>query len=259
MQKIGHAEAAGSGASRQMCSPIVELRQYTHHPGQREVLIELFEREFIESQEALGMQVIGLFRDEDDADRFIWLRGFADMPSRAAALQAFYYDGPVWQAHRKAANATISDASNVLLLRPARPTSGFALDPDDRPPPGATQPLPGLIEVTIAALAAPESTDFLDFFEQTLAPVLTESGASILAYLVTAEHPNTFPALPVREGEHVFVWFSLFRDRAAYDEYGAALAGSEAWRDVSGALRQRITGAPQILRLSPTERSPVHG
>ncbi len=42
-------------------SPIVELRQYTLHPGQRDVLIELFERAFIEVQEAGGATVIGQF------------------------------------------------------------------------------------------------------------------------------------------------------------------------------------------------------
>ena len=46
-------------------APIVELRQYTVFPGKREVLIDLFEREFIETQEAVGMKVIGQFRDLD--------------------------------------------------------------------------------------------------------------------------------------------------------------------------------------------------
>ena len=53
------------------------------HPGQRDVLIELFDWEFIETQEAVGMKVIGQFRDLDDPDRFVWLRGYQDMPSRA--------------------------------------------------------------------------------------------------------------------------------------------------------------------------------
>ena len=57
---------------------VVELRQYTLHPHQRDTLIALFDREFVESQEALGMQVIGPFRDLDDPDRFVWLRGFDD-------------------------------------------------------------------------------------------------------------------------------------------------------------------------------------
>jgi hypothetical protein len=32
--------------------PVVELRQYTLRPGQRDVLIDLFDRELVESQEA---------------------------------------------------------------------------------------------------------------------------------------------------------------------------------------------------------------
>src|SRR5690242_5785819 len=105
-------------------SPIVELRQYTLHPGARETLIELFDREFVETQEACGMKVIGQFRDLDDPDRFVWLRGFPDMPARARALAAFY-GGPVWKAHRNAANATMIDSDNVLLLRPVAPDAGF--------------------------------------------------------------------------------------------------------------------------------------
>ena len=80
--------------------PIVEFRQYRLHPGKRDALIDLFQREFIESQEALGMAILGTFRDLDDPDRFVWMRGFADMTSRPRALNAFY-SGPVWQAHRK--------------------------------------------------------------------------------------------------------------------------------------------------------------
>ena len=51
--------------------PVIELRQYTLRPGQRDSLIALFDREFIETQEAVGMQVLGQFRDLDDADRFV--------------------------------------------------------------------------------------------------------------------------------------------------------------------------------------------
>src|SRR6267142_1534331 len=111
--------------SPQTCSPIVELRQYTLHPGKRHLLIDLFDREFVEPQEALGMRVIGQFRDLDNRNRFVWLRGFSDMSSRARALEDFY-GGPVWKAHREAANATMVDSDNVLLLRPAHPISGFS-------------------------------------------------------------------------------------------------------------------------------------
>src|ERR1700734_1087769 len=107
-----NATLANASCATTFC-PIVELRQYTLHPGKRNVLIDLFEREFVETQEAAGMTLIGQFRDLDDPDRFVWLRGFADMSSRAQALAAFY-GGPAWQAHRDAANATMIDSDNVL-------------------------------------------------------------------------------------------------------------------------------------------------
>ncbi|MEO5718730.1 MAG: NIPSNAP family protein, partial [Chthoniobacterales bacterium] len=120
------------------CCPILELRQYTLHPGKREQLIDLFEREFIESQEALEMRLVGQFRDFDNPDRFVWLRGFADMTTRAPALQEFY-GGPVWRAHRETANETMIDSDNVLLLRPAHPGSGFSLEHLKRQPRGTAE------------------------------------------------------------------------------------------------------------------------
>src|SRR5262245_28954641 len=90
---------------------VIELRDYTLHAGRRDELIALFEREFIETQEAHGMRVIAQFRDLDRPDHFVWLRGFADMSSRRSALEGFY-GGPVWAAHREAANATMIDSDN---------------------------------------------------------------------------------------------------------------------------------------------------
>jgi hypothetical protein len=130
-----NARLATASCAATFC-PIVELRQYTLHPGKRNILIELFEREFIETQEAAGMTLIGQFRDLDDPDRFVWLRGFADMPSRALALAAFY-GGPAWQTHRDVANATMIDSDNVLLLRPLDVPAGFISDPGNRPSPGS--------------------------------------------------------------------------------------------------------------------------
>jgi NIPSNAP len=248
----GERGAGGSGGAQ--CCPIVELRQYTLQPGQRDVLIDLFDSEFIETQEATGMAIIGQFRDLGRADRFVWLRGFADMPSRTAALQAFY-GGPVWKAHRTTANATMIDSDNVLLLRPARPHSGFALADRRRPPREAREPRPEIVAATICSFDAPVREDFIDFFERQLVPVLAEAGAAVEAYLVTESSPNGFPALPVREGENVFVWLSRFADRPAHERHVAALARSARWRELSRDLERRLSAPPQALLLSPTSRS----
>jgi NIPSNAP len=68
-------------------SPIVDLRQYTLHPGTRDDFIRLFDGQFVETQEVCGMRLIGQFRDLGDPNRFVWMRGFADMPSRSCVLR----------------------------------------------------------------------------------------------------------------------------------------------------------------------------
>jgi len=256
MQKIEESETSRLA---QNCCPIVELRQYTLRPGMRDTLIELFDREFVETQEALGMKVIGQFRDMNNPDRFVWLRGFHDMPSRAEALKSFY-GGPVWKAHGKAANATMIDSDNVLLLRPARPRSGFTNEDVKHPPIDAREIPNGIVTATIYYLNRAGDADFVDIFERALKPILAETSASVLAYFVTESSANAFPALPVREGEHVFVCFSGFRDEAAYESHAAALARSPRWRSVlteqSGRSFRR---SPEVLKLSPTPRSQLRG
>src|SRR5947207_516122 len=235
--------------------PIVELRQYTLHPGKRDVLIDLFDREFVESQEALGMEVIGQFRDLDNPNRFVWLRGFRDMPSRAQVLKDFY-GGPVWKAHREAANATMIDSDNVLLLHQATPTSGFSFGNKERPQAGANEARSELILATIYYLDAPVDAPFVQFFEKTVKPAVIGSGATVLAYFVTEHSENTFPALPVREGENVFVWFARFNDPAVYERHIAAVTQFPRWRnEISKELARRLKREPEILKLSPTTRS----
>jgi quinol monooxygenase YgiN len=253
-ETAGGSPPEPSAAGPETCCPIVELRQYTLHPGQRDTLIELFDREFIETQEATGMTIVGQFRDLANPDRFVWLRGFPDMTRRAAALRAFY-SGPTWKAHRQAANATMIDAANVLLLHPARPTSGFALASRTRPPVGAAETRTDLVAITIYSAAARLGDDFTGFFEQEVAPILAETGAAVEATFVTEESPNTFPALAIREGEHVFVWLTRFPDRAARDRHAAALAASARWSEVATALQARLSGPPVELLVAPTARS----
>jgi hypothetical protein len=230
---------------------VVELRQYTLHPGQRDVLIELFDREFLETQEAVGMRVIGQFRRPDAPDQFVWLRGFADMQARAQGLQAFY-GGPVWAEHRNAANATMIDSDNVLLLKPAWP--GSAVASRNRPPQGATSPGRGAVEIVILHLAQPAGEDFIAQCRDRVTPGLLETGARVLGWYTTEYAPNNFPRLPVREGEHVVVAVTLFEDREAQEHFAAC----RIWEAELAALAPWLARPAERLRLAPTARSAVH-
>jgi hypothetical protein len=239
-------------------SPIADLRMYTHQPNKRDDFIKLFEDEFIETQEAVGIQVIGQFYDLDDPGRCIWLRGFNDMSARAQSLTAFY-NGPIWKTHRDAANATLIDSDNVLLLRLVHPTSGFSLN-GNRPLLGSRAKQSGFVTATIYYFNRPVNSDFIHYFENTIHPVLMETDALLLAYFVTEDSPNTYPRLPVREDEHVFVWFAGFQNQEAYKQQSAELLGSTLWKqEISKYLKRRLIRKPETLRLSPTPRSRLTG
>jgi len=232
---------------------VLELRQYTLHPGRRDALIALFEREFVEPQEDAGMRLLATFRDLDDPDRFVWMRGFADMAARAESLAAFY-GGPVWKAHRDAANATMVDSDNVFLLRPLGCDQGLMAALQRRPPAGsAARPGGGVFTITLCPLRRPADEALVHAFDQHVHPWWVGVGGDLLACWVSEDAPNTFPRLPVREGEPVIAWLTRFDDEAAQQRHAARLASS-------GCLQRPewqalLDGAPVHLRLAPTPRS----
>jgi len=154
-------------------SEVFELRQYTLHPGTRDTLLELFAREFVHTQEACGITIPGAFRDLGNADRFVWFRGFRDMASRKEALTCFY-GGPAWKAHRDAANATMIDSDDVLLLRLVDGSAFPAC-------------MPARVNVTVY-----DAKSFV-------------SGIPALTLLETEPAENNYPPLPVRSRENVIV------------------------------------------------------
>ena len=165
-----------------------------------------------------------------------------------------FYGGPVWKAHRDAANATMIDSDNVLLLRPTSPTSGFHLEQARRAPLGSTNERDGLWVATIYHLGKTKGADFAAFFQREHQPQLAEAGISLLASFTSETHPNTFPRLPVRDA-NVFVWFSRFPDREAYEKSSAAVAESMRQSGVGTKLAELTKGQPEVLLLSPTPRS----
>jgi quinol monooxygenase YgiN len=243
------ASSATTALSSDGCQ-VVELRRYALHPGQRDTLIELFDDEFVETQEAAGMCILGQFRDLDDPDSFVWMRGFADMETRKEALESFY-QGPAWKQHAQAANATMVDVSNVLLLRPI---TTIDLIPSRRRPPGTSEGRSGLIVVTIYPLVEHGADDFPALFLSAFEPVLRDADIQVLATYATEHSENTFPSLPVREEGDFFVWVTTFADERDHARHVAELERSPVWRNKIAYLLA-LRGRAEVLRLRPTARS----
>jgi NIPSNAP protein len=249
---IGAALAAGvladdaMAVAQQPADAVVELRQYTTRSGKRDTLIGMFEESFQQPLNEVGAHVIGTFRDLDDPDRFVWMRGFRDMASRPQALSAFY-DGPIWKDKRSAANATMLDSDNVLLLKPASLDGGF------RP---AKTNNGEIIGANIYYLANVDAQVFVKFFDEAMRPRLVELGAQPIARFVSEESPNNFPRLPVREHDRVFVWFARWPNLEAENAFATRFHALSGWRDnTPQALFPALMRKPERLRLAPTAKS----
>jgi hypothetical protein len=171
------------------------------------------------------------------------------METRRGALEAFY-TSPAWLDHRDAANATMIDSDNVLLLRGARPDSGFETHGLSRPIGDDLATAAGrLVATSVLMLVEPATEGLIAAFEEHTLPE-TRRHAQRIAYLVTEERPNDFPRLPVREREHAFVVVGICSTDQALDGWSRAFDS----RNLPEILRSQTIGS-ELLRLEPAPRS----
>ena len=228
-----------------MTDTVFELRRYTLKPGAREALIDVFDSHLVETQEAALMSVVCQFRDPAAPDQFVWFRGFADQATRTHALPAFY-DGPVWAEHGPAADETMLEWHDVLMLKPAAPGTGFDTSSLRRLPPGTVDLEDGHPYLAAVHHLEPGATDdAAALVAKAIADAVRATGGEVLASLISDRSENGFAHLPVREGECVAV--TLVRP-----------AVPQAIPALEAILRATARGAgraPDIARLLPTARS----
>ncbi|WP_212988630.1 NIPSNAP family protein [Actinoplanes auranticolor] len=227
---------------------VVEMRRYTLRPGTFDELQAVFQRWLVDGQERSGMRLGGQFRDRDDPDRFVWFRGFASMPQRHQALEDFYL-GQVWHAHRDTANATMIDSDDVLLLR--------ATEPAHRPGPAVDAGAPGPTADPAWVIALAWSLPAGTYLE----PALTGHGHEVLQQALgvpvamwrTEPSPNTFPRLPVRDGDHV-VALAVFADREQWSRAEKRLGADTGWQRIAERLDEAGVTV-ELMHLEPTATS----
>ena len=225
---------------------IVELRQYTLHPGTRDTLVRVFEDYFIEGQQEAGIRIGGIYLDESDPDRFVWFRGFTDLDQRMEALESFYF-GPVWKVHRDVANGTMIDSDDVLLLQPT--------NPPHRPqePATSTSPWPSEDRVHVSVYVYDADLELEDWLSTVLHRRLEELLGTTVATWRSHPGPNAFTKLPVRN-DNAFVWAATFPDEDARRNALALLHSSPEWTtEIAPVICGRYT--VQALDLRPTRRS----
>lgn len=258
MMRTRPKESTGSGpeaatpaahGARAATGPVLfELRNYVTRAGRRDELVDLFERHFLDAYEAAGARVTGTFTHSNDPDRWIWIRAFADNESRGTALDGFYTSA-AWLARRAAANRTIEDISDALLLR-LRTGSLAALQ---APGHDASRPV-SVVECLRWFPRPGQPSGFADPVMAEAIPVLVQSGAEVVAVLESVALPNAYPRLPLREDAAVVV-LARHPDQATYAAHRAARDRSVDWRRAIDRLGPLSGRPPEIWPLGPTARS----
>ncbi|RWF63141.1 MAG: NIPSNAP family protein, partial [Mesorhizobium sp.] len=81
------------------------------------------------------------------------------------------------------------------------------------------------------------------------------NGARLLGAFISEHAENTFPRLPVRSAENVFLGVIGFDHEDARRRSQTALAALPAWQAFRGGAQADQTRPTETLRLSPTSRS----
>jgi hypothetical protein len=135
-----------------------------------------------------------VFRDADDPNRFVWLRGMPDMETRKRVMTAFYVNGDLWKANRAEVNSWIVDSDNVLLVRPVGEFGS----------PAAGASVVGMYSGVGKDVVVSERR------RTEIVSAIAAVGGRSLATFVVDPVANNFPRHPIRIGESGMVWFASF-------------------------------------------------
>lgn len=248
MTGLAAGSAAAGGVPTVVAPALFELRNYTTRPGRRDALVDLFERHFLDAYEGAGTRVVGTFTNLRNPDRWIWIRAFADNRARGEALDGFY-SSREWLARRAAANDTIADISDALLLRLRFGELAALRAPDG----GAGRPA-SVVECLRWFPREGLAARLADRVLADLVPLLARRGAIPAAVLESVALPNSYPRLPLR-GDAAVVVLARYADGASYQAGLAARDRSTAWLQAIDGIDQLAVRPLEAWPLHPTARS----
>ncbi len=235
---------------------VFEIRNYLLQPHMTEHFIDYFEANFITTQTAVNMHVLGQFRLIGEPDHFVWIRGFENMQTRHNGLDSFY-GGPVWKQHRTTTNSMIIDSDNVHLLRPLDAnldlTCGQTAETVATVLADSTiSPETGMIAIDFYQAKSGQRDDLINAFQSELLPIYRSEDIDFRGAFVAEMSENTYPRLPALQDENELVVITAYQS----EEQGRAI-GSQLAPTVTQILGSYLATPSESLLLSPTLRSPL--
>ena len=103
---------------------IVEMRTYRTKPGMREEFLAIFRSKSMPAHREIGMKILGPFVSIEDADTFIFMRAFPDLPSREP-MKAKFYEGELWKRELEQKLLPMLEKYEVVLVEADEDLGGW--------------------------------------------------------------------------------------------------------------------------------------
>jgi len=192
---------------------VIEFRNYLLQPGTFERFHDLFGREFVGPMAELGGFTLGQYRIENDAHRFVWIRGFENMDTRLRFLNDFYLESEVWNAYKNDANSMIVNSDNVHLLRPLAEDVG--LDADGFMTRTVLQKQKDVLvaDFCVCNGRLPET---IELFEQRYLPFLNDHEVCDTSLWASELSENKFQRHPAFQDKNLLVMMTAFPSKSEY-------------------------------------------
>ncbi len=192
---------------------VLELRNYLLKPQKLEPFQSLFNEQFVGPMNDLGGYTVGQFRLEGERDRFVWMRGFANMRTRVKFLNDFYFASPAWKKYKAEANGMMINSDNVYLLRPLS-ENGKLSDKSSV----AKSDLEKKRAVVVVDLYVCNSSheQVIELFKSKYLPRVKASGVFDTSLWVSEMTENDFPQLPVFQDKNLLVMMTAFQTESEY-------------------------------------------
>lgn len=235
---------------------VFEIRNYLLQPNKLEHFIDYFEANFITTQTAVNMHVLGQFRLIGEPDHYVWIRGFENMQTRHNGLDSFY-GGPVWKQHRTTTNSMIIDSDNVHLLRPLDASLDLTCGQTAETVAAALadssiSPDTGMVAIDFYQALPNQCDDLISAFQTELAPIYRSEDIDLRGCFAAEMSHNTYPRLPALQNEHELVVITVYESEAQGRAIRSQLAPT-----VTQILGSYLSAPSESLLLSPTLRSPL--
>ncbi len=193
---------------------VLELRNYLVRHGRRDDFINLFEDNFVGSQNILGGYILGQFRVKGADDNFFWIRGFRDMPARYKFLNDFYYGSPSWKQHKAEANSMLLNNDNVHLLKPLN-LKGDSNDAESSFNANWFGQEKGIAVVDFYT-SNTKRDKLIEFVKKKYAAILNASKIENASFWTSETTPNDFTGLPVFQDKNLLVQITFYKNESEY-------------------------------------------